>query len=79
MTKVSACLQFNTWLTGTTARPLATEWVSVHWLGGEPWERGAVRTNQVPVASRAQLHTELIAFLRKRCPVADERHLVLLD
>jgi hypothetical protein len=30
------------------------------------------------VASRAQLHAELIAFLRQHCPVCDERHLVLL-
>jgi hypothetical protein len=30
------------------------------------------------VASRARLHAELIAFLRQHCPVADQRHLVLL-
>ncbi|MGA0909275.1 MAG: transposase, partial [Burkholderiaceae bacterium] len=30
------------------------------------------------MASRAQLHAELIAFLRQHCPVCDERHLVLL-
>jgi hypothetical protein len=30
------------------------------------------------VASRAQLHAELIAFLRQHCPVRDQRHLVLL-
>jgi len=29
------------------------------------------------VASRAQLHCELIAYLRQDCPVRDERHLVL--
>jgi len=30
------------------------------------------------VASRAQLHAELIGFLRQHCPVRDQRHLVLL-
>ena len=30
------------------------------------------------MASRAQLHAELISFLRQHCPVCDERHLVLL-
>ena len=30
------------------------------------------------MASRAQLHAELIGFLRQHCPVADRRHLVLL-
>jgi hypothetical protein len=30
------------------------------------------------VASLARLHGELIAFLRQHCPVADQRHLVLL-
>ena len=30
------------------------------------------------MASRAQLHCELIAFLRQHCPVRDQRHLVLL-
>jgi hypothetical protein len=30
------------------------------------------------VASCAQLHAELIAFLRQHCPVRDQRHLVLL-
>jgi hypothetical protein len=30
------------------------------------------------VASRAQLHAELIGFLRQHCPVRDRRHLVLL-
>ena len=30
------------------------------------------------MASRAQLHAELIAFLRQHCPVRDQRHLVLL-
>ena len=30
------------------------------------------------MASRAQLHAELIRFLRQHCPVCDERHLVLL-
>jgi hypothetical protein len=30
------------------------------------------------MASRAQLHAALIAFLRQHCPVADERHLTLL-
>ena len=28
--------------------------------------------------SHARLHAELIAFLRQHCPVADQRHLVLL-
>ena len=30
------------------------------------------------MASRAQLHAELIGFLRQHCPVRDQRHLVLL-
>jgi len=30
------------------------------------------------VASLAQLHAELIGFLRQHCPVRDQRHLVLL-
>jgi hypothetical protein len=30
------------------------------------------------VASRAQLHAELIRFLRQHCPVCDERHLTVL-
>jgi hypothetical protein len=30
------------------------------------------------VASRAQLHAELIRFLRQHCPARDQRHLVLL-
>ncbi len=30
------------------------------------------------MATRAQLHAELIAFLRQHCPVQDQRHLVLL-
>jgi hypothetical protein len=30
------------------------------------------------MASRAQLHAALIAFLRQHCPVADQRHLTLL-
>ncbi len=30
------------------------------------------------MASRAQLHAELIRFLRQHCPVCDERHLTLL-
>ena len=30
------------------------------------------------MASRAQLHAELIGFLRQHCPVRDRRHLVLL-
>ena len=30
------------------------------------------------MASRAQLHAELIAFLRQHCPARDQRHLVLL-
>ena len=30
------------------------------------------------MASLAQLHAELIGFLRQHCPVRDQRHLVLL-
>jgi hypothetical protein len=30
------------------------------------------------VASLAQLHGELIGFLRQHCPARDQRHLVLL-
>ena len=30
------------------------------------------------MASRPQLHAELIGFLRQHCPVRDKRHLVLL-
>ena len=30
------------------------------------------------MASRAQLHAELIRFLRQHCPARDQRHLVLL-
>ena len=30
------------------------------------------------MASLARLHGELISFLRQHCPVADQRHLVLL-
>jgi len=33
---------------------------------------------QVPVASPARIHAELIRFLRQHCPVRDQRHLVLL-